>query len=207
MEPDSKNVGGRPRGFEKDLALEQAMRLFWRHGYDGVSLEQLTTAMGIAAPSLYAAFGNKAGLYRAALDRYGLLDLSVMQQANTLTEAVYELLTSAIDAITDPARERGCMVSSGLVAVHPAHQPLADATAARRAAVRDELREAIGRFVTGEQPSSLALYLSAVMTGLSVQARDGVPREDLARVVAEVVGGLASAYPPSFNSRIVNDHQ
>jgi AcrR family transcriptional regulator len=200
MEPVFKNMGGRPRGFVKDAALDQAMRLFWRHGYDGVSLDQLTSAMRIAPPSLYAAFGNKAGLYRAALDRYGLLDVAVMAQADTLVDAVRALLNHAIDAITDPERERGCMVSSGLVAVHPAHQSLADETAARRALMRDQLVGVFGRFVVGERAASLALYVSAVLTGLSVQARDGVSKQDLFGVAEEVVASLAAAHSAAGTS-------
>jgi AcrR family transcriptional regulator len=147
MKLETRKVGGRPRKFDQDAALEQAMRLFWRHGCEGASLDQLTAAMGIAPPSLYGAFGSKAELYRAALDRYGSLDLSAMRQAQTLAGAVRALLDSAIAAITDPARERGGMVSSGLNAVHPLHQPQAVETAMRRALLRTELVQALRPFL------------------------------------------------------------
>ena len=91
------------------------MRLFRRHGYEGVSIADLTGAIGIAPPSLYAAFGSKAGLYREALDRYTALPGAVdgMAGADTLEQAVSGLLTAAIRAVlTD---ERGCMISTGLV--------------------------------------------------------------------------------------------
>jgi AcrR family transcriptional regulator len=166
--------------------------VFWRHGYEGVSLDQPTAAMGIAPPSPYGAFGNKAELYRAALDHYGSLDLSAMRHAHTLEEAVRALLNSAIAAITDPARERGCMVSSGLIAVHPSHQPLAVETAMRRALLRNEMVHALSPFLNIGEASGLALHLSAVLTGLSVQARDGVPSEALRLVVESVIAGLAA---------------
>jgi AcrR family transcriptional regulator len=203
MKLKTRKVVGRPRKFDQDAALEQAMRLFWRHGYEGVSLDQLTAAMGIAPPSLYGAFGSKAELYRAALDRYGSLDLSAMREAQTLAGAVRALLDSAIAAITDPARERGCMVSSGLVAVHPLHQPQAVETAMRRALLRTELVQALRPFFEIDAASSLGLHLSAVLTGLSVQARDGVPREALNLVMESVVAGLAA----QFTENIITQDQ
>src|SRR5690606_6207018 len=70
MEETKKPRGGRPWSFDRQDAIETAMRLFWRHGYEGVSISDLTKEIGVAPPSLYAAFGSKAGLYREALERY-----------------------------------------------------------------------------------------------------------------------------------------
>src|SRR5688572_8612403 len=100
MEQSSKSRGGRPWSFDRDKAVETAMRLFWRHGFEGVSVGDLTKAIGIAPPSLYAAFGNKAGIYREALGRYeegvGFLDLSPLRSAATLAQGVRLLLEGAI---------------------------------------------------------------------------------------------------------------
>src|SRR3546814_9199255 len=97
--------------------VEIAMRLFWRHGYEGVSLNDLTSAIGIAPPSLYAAFGSKAGLYREALDRYSGVPGALLNLGSELTldETVAAILRRGADAVTDPRGEKGCMVSSGML--------------------------------------------------------------------------------------------
>ena len=93
------------------------MRLFWKHGYEGVSFQQLTAALGVAAPSLYVAFGNKAALYREALDRYADLrrasDLSFMDEACCLQEAVRLLLEGTARGLLDPKGDRHDRQSSG----------------------------------------------------------------------------------------------
>ena len=114
------------------------MLLFWRHGYEGVSIGDLTRAIGVAPPSLYAAFGSKAGLYRQALARYketlGCLDVAGIGSATSLPDAVRRLLEGAVGSVTRREQERGCMISSGLVACHPDHAALTRDTAARREA-------------------------------------------------------------------------
>src|SRR5688500_2948348 len=110
MEPDAKSRGGRPWSFDRDRAVETAMRLFCGHGYKAASLVDLTKTSGIAPPSLYSAFGSKAGLCREALNRYeeslGWLDLKPVASAATLAEAVRRLLEAAFRAVTHPDRER-----------------------------------------------------------------------------------------------------
>ncbi len=111
---------GRPREFDRDAALEKAMMLFWRHGFEGVSVAQLTEAIGIAPASLYSAFGNKADLYKEALELY--LRRVTVQATYTLEtdlpirETVGELLKSAVLSVTDDAAGiRGCMISLGML--------------------------------------------------------------------------------------------
>ena len=124
MERGEKRGGGRPRGGDREAALESAMRLFWRHGYEGVSFQQLTATLGVAAPSLYAAFGNKEALYREALDRYadmrGASDLSFMDEALPLREAVRLLLDGTAQGLVDPKGEIGCMLNTGMIPSHRA---------------------------------------------------------------------------------------
>ena len=96
MEHGTKSRGGRPWSFDRDAAVETARRLFWRHGYEGVSVGDLTKAIGVAPPSLYAAFGSKAGLYQQAMTRYketlGRLDVAGIGSAKSLPDAVRLLL-------------------------------------------------------------------------------------------------------------------
>lgn len=182
---------GRPRGFDREDAIATAMRLFWRHGFEGVSTNMLTESMGIAPPSLYAAFGSKAGLYRAALDRYaeqaGSFDLNLLTKASTLSSALEQMFNAAIDAVTDPGGERGCMISTGLLATHADHAALAAELVARRRAFRDAIAFALRRWIPEQQAADMARYLTAVLQGMAVQARDGATSEELEAIASIAV--------------------
>src|SRR5882672_4327357 len=109
---------GRPRSFDMDRALDRALQVFWRKGYEGASLSDLTKAMGINRPSLYAAFGDKQALFRKAVDRYAKGPAAYICQAlqEPTARAVAErLLHGSVDLLTNPANPRGClMVQSAL---------------------------------------------------------------------------------------------
>ncbi len=194
MKPDDRSRGGRPRRFDRDQAVATAMRLFWRHGYEGVSIADLTGAIGIAAPSLYAAFGSKADLYAETLALYesgmGALDPSLLADAPSLADGVRRLLETSIAAVTDPGRERGCMISSGVVACHPDHAGLARTMAGRRDAMRETLATGLRRWLDDGQAARTARHLAAVMQGISIQARDGASPAELQQIVEAVVAGL-----------------
>ena len=168
------------------------MRLFRRHGYEGVSVADLTNAIGIAPPSLYAAFGSKAGLYREALDRYTALPGAVdgMASADTLEQAVSGLLGAAIDAVV--ADERGCMISTGLVEGGAAHQELTHELRERRLALRGKIAGRLTLWLDRSAADRLAGYLLAVQQGLAVQARDGASRDELLEIRKEVLIGIAA---------------
>ncbi|WP_420420460.1 TetR/AcrR family transcriptional regulator [Pacificispira sp.] len=201
MKQAGKSRGGRPWSFDREAAIETAMTLFWRHGYEGVSVGDLTKAIGIAPPSLYAAFGSKAGLYALAMDRYTntfgcLTDLDI-ESEETLSAAVRLLLESAVRTVTHRERERGCMISSGLVASHPDLADLAEEAAMRREGLRERVAQSLQRFGPEEEIRRLSRYLLAVMQGISVQARDGVDAAQLQEIVDAVVTGLAAESPES----------
>ena len=187
-----KTRRGGPRTFDRTQAVDTAMRLFWRHGYEGVSLNDLTSAIGIAPPSLYAAFGSKAGLYRESLERYFGLPGSEqdISRATSLLDAVDVLLRRAIDAVIDPGRERGCMISSGMIECAPHSAGLATEVAQRRNDMRDRIAETLKRWLDEDRAMALARYLVAVLQGLSVQARDGASRAELEQVHEEVLAGV-----------------
>ena len=187
-----KKRRGGPRSFDRDQAVDIAMRLFWRHGYEGVSLNDLTAAIGIAPPSLYAAFGSKAGLYREALDRYSGLPraLSNIGETASLLETVETLLNRAVDAVTDPDEERGCMISSGMIQCSEDHGDLARELAERRGIMRDTITLKLESWLDRNHAAPLSRYLVAVLQGLSVQARDGASREDLKQIASEVLAGI-----------------
>jgi AcrR family transcriptional regulator len=187
---------GRPRGFDRDAALEAAMRLFWRHGYDGVSFQQLTGELGIAAPSLYAAFGNKAALYREALDRYAQIrgDLSCMDEASSVREAVYLLLDGSARSLLDPKGEIGCMLNTGMVT---SHADLAQELVQRRSAFRTLLTEKLLTWVAKSEAERLSRFIVAFIQGLAIQARDGYNLDELQEAVSVALDAVPATTPPA----------
>jgi AcrR family transcriptional regulator len=184
---------GRPRAFDADAALDQAMEVFWRHGYEGATIAQLTEAMGINPPSLYAAFGSKEGLLKAALDRYSAKRACWMEEilsAPTAREVAERMLIGTADTQTDPANPPGCLLVQGGLACGTGSENVPFELAARRAQTEDQLRD---RFVRAKaegdlketaDPAALARYLSAVNAGMGVMASSGADREALRQVAA-----------------------
>ena len=107
---------GRPRAFDMDQALDQALHVFWEKGYEGTSIADLTEAMGINPPSLYAAFGNKETLFKKALDRYEAWRDEILEEAfaaPTAREAVTRLLLGTAERLSDKCKPRGCLMVQG----------------------------------------------------------------------------------------------
>jgi len=184
---------GRPRAFDVDQALAQALEVFWRKGYEGTSLSELTEAMGINRPSLYAAFGNKEALFRQALDLYERERAPAAAAALAETAgrvAIERLLHVIIDSQTDPKTPPGCLVVQGALPSGAKSEPVADELVARRAATQGAIlkrlqrAQADGELPEGATPADLARYLFTVIEGLAAQARDGASREQLRRVAA-----------------------
>jgi AcrR family transcriptional regulator len=183
--------GGRPREFDENKALERAMEVFWRHGYEGATLPALTKAMGINRPSLYAAFGSKEGLFRRALDRYvaGPADyVRVAMAAPTAREVVKQLLNGAVKLLSDPAHPHGCLLVQGALACGAECDAIGKALTARRAtgvaalAKRLEKAKLNGDLPKDADAAALACYFTAVIYGLAVQAAGGATRKELQAV-------------------------
>lgn len=184
---------GRPRGFDADAALDQAMEVFWRHGYEGATIAQLTEAMSINPPSLYAAFGSKEGLLKAALDRYTERRDAWMEDvlsAPSAREVAERLLMGTADAQTDPANPPGCLLVQGGLACGTGSANVPFELAARRTHTEDQLRErfvrakAVGDLGASADPAALARYLSAVTAGMGVMASSAADRDALREVAA-----------------------
>lgn len=182
---------GRPREFDAETALDQAMEVFWRHGYEGATIAQLTEAMGINPPSLYACFGNKEGLLKAALDRYTKLRNVWMDEvvaAPTARDVAERMLMGIADKQTDPANPPGCLLVQGGIACGSGSENVPFELAARRAQNEDQLRDrfvrakAEGDLKPGSDPAALARYVSAVSVGMGVMASSGADREALRQV-------------------------
>jgi len=168
------------------------MQVFWRKGYEGASLSDLTQAMGINRPSLYAAFGDKNTLFRKALDRYVEGPAAYVGEAlkqPTARAVTQKLLDGAADLLTDPAHPLGCLVvQSALVCGEAAdciRQELASRRVAGEAAVRLRFKraKAEGDLPADSNPADLARYVVTVSQGMAVQAASGASREELQRVV------------------------
>ena len=193
MGKPTKNRGraGRPRSFDLNQALDRALQVFWRKGYEGTSLSDLTEAMGINRPSLYAAFGDKEALFRKALDRYAEGPASYVRQAlsqPTSREAVKMLLRSSADLLSDPRNPPGCLNIRGALACGEGAEGIRRELALRRAAgealIRKRLKraQAEGDLPSHANPADLARYITTVLHGMSVQAAGGATRAELQRV-------------------------
>ena len=184
------SVVGRPRAFDIEKALNSAMKVFWRKGYLGASLSDLTDAMGINRPSLYAAFGNKETLFRKTLNHYAKGPSSYLSEAleeSTARAVVERLLHGVVDLLTDPRTPTTCLWVHG--ALSCGDDPLREEFAAQRAAGQAELRTRFKRAVAdGDLPpdsdaNTLAGYVQTVNFGLTVQASTGATRKELLRTV------------------------
>jgi AcrR family transcriptional regulator len=188
---------GRPRQFNIDQALDAALLLFWRHGYEGTSLAVLTKAMGINVPSMYAAFGNKESLFKKALHRYLQNPASYLPKAleqPTARRAVEKLFRGAINMAMNPRHPQGCLLVQGALACGPAaasiRKELSLCRAAAETAVRRRLERAIAEadLPAGVDAGRLARYVITVLWGLSVQAAGGATRAQLKEVVELALG-------------------
>jgi AcrR family transcriptional regulator len=182
---------GRPREFDPDDALDRALEVFWRKGYEGASLSELTGAMGINRPSLYAAFGNKEELFRKALDRYADGPAAYTREAlhaPTARGVVERLLYGATEALTHPDYPPGCLGVHGALSCGEAAESIRDELCARRGAYEVSLRQrferakAEGDLSADADCADVARLVMTVMQGMAVQAAGGASREDLRRV-------------------------
>ena len=190
--PISTKPTGRPREFDADEALERALELFWRQGYEGTSLGELTAAMGINRPSLYAAFGNKESLFRKALDRYvgaGMAFLRDALEEPTARGAIETLLRGYVALVTDPRTPAGCLTVNGALACGPDTDSIRAELTARRlageAAIRARLQRARkdGDLPPDANPTDLARYINTIAQGIAVQAAGGASHKQLDHVV------------------------
>lgn len=185
---------GRPRGFDREQALETAMQLFWRQGFEATSLSELTAAMGIAPPSLYAAFGSKEGLFREALHRYlqqfRARHAASLQAPGVSARAAFARLFDTIaDGFAGCGQRNGCMLVAAEVSGVGAAGPLREEIAAHRRSIEAGFRARIERGQhEGDVPADcdaagLAKFLATVVQGLSIQARDGASAAELRDVL------------------------
>ena len=184
----SRRKSGRPLSFDRDAVLEKAMLAFWRHGYETTSISDLIREMGINAPSLYAAFGDKKTLFLEAVRLYAG-DTNAVRQAIEAAPSSYEaarsVLANSVETFTGADTPPGCLLASSTATGSAASEDVRAAVAAYRRELRDSLQARIDRDIeegcmAGDvDPAALASLVVALLQGLSVMARDGADRPAL----------------------------
>jgi AcrR family transcriptional regulator len=183
---------GRPREFDTDEALAAALRVFWSKGYEGASMTDLTAAMGITKPSLYAAFGNKEQLFCKALDLYEREKMDYVGKAlaePTARQVAEHLLHGALENQTSNCEPRGCLGVISSVACGEEAQSIREFVLERGATAKRALIERMERArAEGDLPGhvdieGLTSYLYAILQGMAVQAGAGASRKDLERLI------------------------
>lgn len=191
--PLPRRKTGRPLSFDRNAALEKAMLTFWQHGYETTSIVDLTTAMGVTAPSLYNAFGDKKRLFLEAVGLYaGDPDAMALNIENAASayEAAEQLLTSAAVAYTSDDTPKGCLLASatasGSAAAREVQVAIADIRRSIAACLEARIKRdvAIGTLSAITDAAALAGLVMAVIQGMSVLARDGALRSSLLAIVA-----------------------
>lgn len=186
--------------FNRDVALRQAMLVFWRHGYEATSLTDLTAAMHVTPPSIYAAFRSKKSLFLEAVRLYvGEPSVSsrIINDAPTAIDAVRGLLEASVVGFTGEETPPGCLLASAAISCSTEAADVQAELSGIRLGIETQLRERLARGVReGElnaatDVEAIAAHVMAVIQGLSTLARDGAMRTKLDGVVREVMRGLA----------------
>ena len=199
-EAATRKPRGRPRSFDRDAALERAMEVFWTKGYEAASISDLTSAMEINPPSLYAAFGDKERLFLEAVERYQAARGASCPYCEepTARGAVEKLLVFMAEELTCGTHPKGCMMMMAATTASSASKELQAALARSRAESRSRLRDRIvrgmqeGDVPAGTDADSLADFYSALMAGMSMQGRDGATRRSLLATVERAM----ALFPP-----------
>lgn len=188
---------GRPREFDRDEALECAMRLFWSRGYEATSISDLTRAMRITPPALYSAFGDKKRLFLEAVGRYekgpGCFAQKALTEEPTAELAIRRILFGALKSFTDPKNPRGCLVVLGATNCALESADISEALAERRRMAESAVRARIaagknaGELCDNVDVDALTGMVMATLFGLAIKARDGAPRTHLQRIVEQLM--------------------
>lgn len=192
---------GRPRAFDRRVALHRAMEVFWEHGYEGTSIADLTSAMGINSPSLYAAFGDKEQLFRAAVGLYGETEGGLTERAlreePTACAAIEAMLRDNAATYSTDDVPRGCMIVLAGSTYTTRSEGVRDFLVECRQETVGQVRARLDRAVAdGDLPAGLdttmiADFYITVLYGLSIRARDGATADELSKII----DGAMAAWP------------
>ncbi|MBO9536438.1 TetR/AcrR family transcriptional regulator [Herbaspirillum sp.] len=201
---------GRPRSFDREQALQQAMQVFWSKGYEGTTMADLTEAIGVKAPSLYAAFGDKNALFREAVDFYSRTvsagPLRELQAGNGIYEDLYAMLRASVQmysgkgGVAGPGLPagRGCMVVISAINCAPENAGHSDDLSQRRHKRRNEIRARLqqaqrdGEIRADADVTALGDFYTSFLNGMALGARDGVSNARLAATLQHAMLPLES---------------
>lgn len=195
-------AAGRPREFDYDRALEQAMYVFWKKGYEGTSLPDLTAAMGINRPSLYACFGNKEELYCKALKRYSEKSRAIVEEqlsAPKIHDAIENFLVGAASSLSCPSSPHGCLSVQGALVCGEEAETAKKQSAERREELVKILKERIDRAVAEKDlpvktdSKDLARFFVTILQGMSVQSAGGTSEKELKAIARRALQALPQA--------------
>jgi AcrR family transcriptional regulator len=189
MEATEKKSRGRPLAFDRDQARDIALKLFWSQGYEGASISDLTNAIGINRPSLYASFGNKENLFKICTESYLAEELSFIDEAmkeKSFSDALEKLFEHEIKLIAD---NKGCLLINTALTCHPENDAIKNLLAEHRKTLEGKIRKRTQQaqlkkeVATSESPNAIAKLMMSLYQGLSVQATDGASSKELQEVV------------------------
>ncbi|TMR09548.1 TetR/AcrR family transcriptional regulator [Nonomuraea turkmeniaca] len=193
----------RQRAFDRDTALESALREFWRHGYEATSIAALTAAMGIKPPSLYAAFGDKRRLFEEVVSRYqethGAFSTRALAEEPTGRQAIERVLREAAAEYASDEHPRGCLIISAAVNCGPESAEVEELLRGFRQATKATLKRRIdddvaaGRIPAGTDTEGLAGFYASVIQGMSAQSRDGAGHDELLRIATLAMSAWPAA--------------
>lgn len=183
---------GRPRVFDMDEALDKALEIFWKRGYEGASIAELTETLGINKPSLYAAFGNKEELFKKTLSRYVAGPVAFIQEAinqPTAYEVAQSFLTKAVEFFSDTQHPKGCLIVQAALFGSADSLMIKDLLAKYRYSYEHQLAKRFekaikeGDLPTDANAETLAKFLSTLHQGMSVQVTSGASKGELMQIV------------------------
>lgn len=195
----AKKGRGRPKVFDREAALDKAMKLFWQHGYEATSLSDLVEATGAKAPTLYAEFVNKEGLFRAVLDHY-IAHFAAKHEAKLccddkpVDEALKDYFIAVATCYTSKDTPAGCFMINTSAALAASSKEIAKTIKSRHAVQEQTLREFLqhrqekGEIPAGKDVKELALFLSCVLQGMSISAREGASFDTLMQITRTTLG-------------------
>jgi AcrR family transcriptional regulator len=191
MSNEVKKIRGRPRIFDMNEALDKALEIFWKRGYEGASIAELTETLGITKPSLYTAFGNKEELFKKALSRYAagpVAFVSNIVNEPTARKVAESFLFQSAEFLTDASHPQGCMIVQGALSSGESTDIVKNILIKYRDSyenlltVRFEKAKVDGDLSSEDNPKVLAKYLATLHQGMSVQATSGATKKELLNV-------------------------
>ena len=195
---------GRPLSFDREAALQKAMLLFWRHGYEATSLHDLTSALGVKPSSIYSVFGDKKRLFLEAVYLYlsgPITSETIIDNAANAREAALGLLHAAAAGFTGKDTPAGCLVASSTISCSEAANDVKEELAEIRRGIEARLRDKViasvdaGTLPADTNAEALASLTIAVIQGMSTLARDGASRDKLLQLADAAMGAWPACAP------------